>query len=132
MSQMDGRVPLYQDPKSPLPMGADAATNGSAAGIKMTEAQINDGNIIERQVQISNKTGLHARPAMQFVDIANKYASRITVCKSHQCVNAKSIMELLLLAAGAGTVLTIRAEGLDAAEAVDALIKLVESKFGED
>ncbi|MFA5863888.1 MAG: HPr family phosphocarrier protein [Phycisphaerae bacterium] len=88
--------------------------------------------MIVRQVEISNKMGLHARPAMQFVDLANKFTSQISVCKNTQCVNAKSIMELLLLAAGAGTVLSIKAEGSDADEAVEALIKLVDGKFGEE
>jgi len=87
---------------------------------------------VVRQVQIGNRTGLHARPAMQFVDLANKFASRIRVCKDQQSVNAKSIMELLLLAAAEGTVLTIQAEGPDAEEAADALVKLVRSKFEED
>jgi len=82
-------------------------------------------------VQVVNKMGLHARPAMQFVDLANKFTSNVRVCKDKQCVNAKSIMELLLLAAGEGTKLTIRADGPDADEAVDALKKLVEGKFDE-
>ncbi|NLE28579.1 MAG: HPr family phosphocarrier protein [Phycisphaerae bacterium] len=88
--------------------------------------------MISREVQISNKMGLHARPAMQFVDQANKFTSRITVCKNEQCVNAKSIMELLLLAATAGTKLVIQAQGDDALPAVETLVKLVESKFGEE
>jgi phosphocarrier protein len=88
--------------------------------------------MVTQEMKIVNKMGLHARPAMQFVDLANKFTSRITVCKKNQCVNAKSIMELLLLAAGFGTVLTVKAEGPDADKAVAALAKLVEGKFGED
>jgi len=110
----------------------ESEVNGSAADSKMTHVPANSDNTIVRQVQIINKMGLHARPAMQFVDLANKYTSRISVCRRNHCVNAKSIMELLLLAAGAGTELTIRAEGEDAGPAVDALVKLVEGKFGEE
>jgi len=90
-----------------------------------------DNQVVGR-VRIINKMGLHARPAMQMVDLSNKFSSRIRICKDRQCVNAKSIMELLLLAACDGTELTIQAEGPDAADAVDALTKLVESKFDEE
>jgi len=110
----------------------ESEVNETSTDLKMTQVPANRDNIIVRQVQIVNKMGLHARPAMQFVDLANKYTSRISVCKKNQCVNAKSIMELLLLAAGTGTVLTLRAEGEDAGEAVESLVKLVEGKFGED
>jgi phosphocarrier protein len=89
-------------------------------------------SVVIKDVRIINKMGLHARPAMQFVDQANKFTSRITVSKNNQSVNAKSIMELLLLAASNGTILTIRAEGSDAQRAVDALATLVEAKFGEE
>jgi len=88
-----------------------------------------DSTKVVREVQVRNKTGLHARPAMQFVDLANKYISRITVCKDQQRVNAKSIMELLLLAAGEGTKLTIQAEGPDARKAAEALARLIEDEF---
>ena len=96
--------------------------------------EINDRNepTVVGEVRVSNRMGLHARPAMQLVDLASKFASRVRVCKDRQCVNAKSIMELLLLAAAEGTTLTIQAEGPDAHEAVEALTKLVESKFDEE
>jgi len=87
---------------------------------------------IRQDVVIANRMGLHARPAMQFVDLANKFNSKITVCKGGQCVNGKSIMDMMLLAAGAGTTLTLVAEGADAAEAVKALKDLVDRKFDED
>lgn len=131
MSQVEDRVPRCRSETGPLPAPPDAETRELTATRKMANHERNN-DIIERQVQIANRMGLHARPAMQFVDVANKFACRITVSKNKQCVNAKSIMELLLLAAGAGTVLTIRAEGFDAPEAVEALVKLVESKFGEE
>jgi len=133
VSQVNGQLPLYRENDDmSWSVKADPAINECKANKKMTESPTNDGNMIVRQVEISNKMGLHARPAMQFVDLANKFTSQISVCKNTQCVNAKSIMELLLLAAGAGTVLSIKAEGSDADEAVEALIKLVDGKFGEE
>ncbi len=131
MSRIEGQVPLTNDDHVPWPARTAEESKDVITDKEMTNIQANS-HIITRDVQIINKMGLHARPAMQFVDLANKFTSRITVCKKKQCVNAKSIMELLLLAAGAGTTLTIRADGVDAAKAVDALVRLVESKFGEE
>ena len=88
--------------------------------------------ILKQEVQIANKMGLHARPAMQFVDLANKFASKITVSKGSQCVNGKSIMEMMLLAAGEGTKLLLAADGADAQGAIEALKELVDSKFDEE
>ena len=88
-----------------------------------------------REVTISNSLGLHARPAMQFVDIANQFSSRIMVQKhgfdTHE-VDGKSVMQMITLEACAGTRLDIRADGDDAEAAVEQLSALVESKFGED
>ncbi len=87
---------------------------------------------MDRQITIQNKLGLHARPAMQFVDIANQYQSAIKVCKGDQCVDGKSIMQMMMLAATAGTPLKIVADGDDAAKALDALEQLIMGKFGEE
>ena len=87
---------------------------------------------LKQEVRITNKMGLHARPAMQFVDLANKFASKITVSKGSQCVNGKSIMEMMLLAAGEGTKLLLAADGADAQGAIEALKELVDSKFDEE
>lgn len=87
------------------------------------------------KVIISNKLGLHARPAMMFVDTASKYQSGITVCRSDneaEKVDGKSIMQMMMLAATQGTELTITAEGDDACEAVGALIQLINSRFEEE
>jgi len=86
---------------------------------------------IEREVKIVNKYGLHARPAMQFVEIANKYSSKIEVSNGVLTVDAKSIMSVMRLAATMGTVLKIVADGQDADEAVGSLEKLVQDGFGE-
>ena len=87
---------------------------------------------MDRQVTIQNKLGLHARPAMQFVDIANQYQSGIKVCKGDQTVDGKSIMQMMMLAATAGTVLKIVADGEDALKALDALEQLINARFGEE
>ena len=87
---------------------------------------------VEVEVTISNVQGLHARPVMRFVDLAGQFTSRIKVCKGKQCVDAKSPMEMMLLEGTPGTVLKLIAEGADAAQAVEALAGLVNSKFGED
>ena len=85
----------------------------------------------ERSVQIVNKAGLHARPAAEIVKLAAKYASDITVSRDELEVNGKSIMGVMMLAAECGATLQLKAEGPDATEAIDALAKLIESKFGE-
>jgi phosphocarrier protein len=85
----------------------------------------------ERTVQIVNKAGLHARPAAEIVKLAAKYASDITVVREDLEVNGKSIMGVMMLAAECGSTLQLKAEGPDAAEALDALEKLIVSKFGE-
>jgi phosphocarrier protein HPr len=87
---------------------------------------------MDRQVTIQNKLGLHARPAMQFVDVANAFQSAVKVWKGDQMVDGKSIMQMMMLAATAGTPLKIVAEGDDAAGALDALEKLVNGRFGEE
>ena len=83
-------------------------------------------------VKILNRLGLHARPAMSVVDTASTYRSEIKISKGAQTVDAKSIMQLMMLAATKGTELTIKADGPDADEAVAALQSLINSKFDED
>jgi len=80
---------------------------------------------------VRSELGLHARPAGQFVALAARFASRISVGRGDEWVDGRSILSLLSLAASRGTVLRIRAEGPDAAEAVDALGRLLESTSGE-
>lgn len=88
-------------------------------------------SIAEQEVKIVNKYGLHARPAMQFVELANRYSSKIEVSNGSLTVDAKSIMSMMRLAATAGTVLRIVADGTDAGEAVAALVELVKDGFDE-
>ena len=88
-----------------------------------------------REIIVSNKLGLHARPAMQFVDLANQFKSDIRVTKFGDEpgeADGKSVMEMIILAATEGTPLRIDAEGEDAEVAVQKLAELFESKFGEE
>ncbi len=85
----------------------------------------------ERTVQIVNRNGLHARPAAEIVKLAAKYRSDITVARDDLEVNGKSIMGVMMLAAECGSTLSLRAEGPDAEEALDALATLIANKFGE-
>jgi len=90
---------------------------------------------IEKDITVVNKLGLHARPAMQFVDAANGFVSSITVAKGGADpyeVDGKSVMAMITLEAVEGTPLKIRAEGPDAAAAVETLAALFASKFGEE
>ena len=80
---------------------------------------------VEKEVEIINKYGLHARPAMELVELANRYGSKIEVSSGILTVDAKSIMSVMRLAATKGTVLKLMANGADADEAIDAMVKLV-------
>ena len=85
-----------------------------------------------REVQVCNARGLHARASAKFVKLASAYDAEITVSKDGQSVDARSIMGLMMLAAGPGCTLEISAEGPDAREAVDALSELVSGRFDEE
>jgi phosphocarrier protein HPr len=85
-----------------------------------------------RAVVVSNQLGLHARAAARFVHLATRFVSQIRVTRDSKVMDGKSIMGILLLAAARGTTITISAEGLDEADAVEALVRLVESGFGEE
>ena len=86
----------------------------------------------ETEFEIINSDGLHMRPAMRFVDIANRFDSDITVSNGETHVDGKSIMQVTMLAATFGTRLKIRAEGHDAVEALDALRELVADKLFDE
>jgi catabolite repression HPr-like protein len=84
--------------------------------------------MVEKQVEIKLKTGLQARPAALFVQEANRYSAEIFLEKDGKKVNAKSIMGLMSLAAGVGSVITLSANGSDEKEAVEGLAKFVENE----
>ncbi|HTP78652.1 MAG TPA: HPr family phosphocarrier protein [Rhizomicrobium sp.] len=82
--------------------------------------------------KITNKRGLHARASAKIVEAAARFQSVITVARDGQEVNARSIMGLMMLAASMGAEVLISAEGPDAAEALTAIVALIEAKFGEE
>ena len=90
--------------------------------------------VVTRDITVINARGLHARPAMQFVDVANQFSSAITVRRGGDEpteADGKSVMQMIILAATEGTPIRIDAEGEDAQQAVEKLVELFESKFGE-
>ena len=84
-----------------------------------------------RECVIRNRLGLHARAAAKFVHTATRFSSHIRVSRDGKTMDGKSIMGILLLAAGAGTSIVLAAEGADETAAVDTLCQLIESGFGE-
>jgi phosphotransferase system HPr (HPr) family protein len=91
-----------------------------------------DTTIARRQVEITNKLGLHMRPANKFVELALQYQSEIRVHYNGSEYNGKSILELTSLAAECGSQLEIEARGADAAAAIEALAELVKAQFHEE
>lgn len=88
---------------------------------------------VVREIPLANKYGLHARPASRLVGVANRYKSSITLSNGPgRGVNAKSIMEVLTLAASAGATLVVRAAGEDAEQAVAEIADLISGRFGEE
>lgn len=84
--------------------------------------------LVRKKIIIKNKQGLHARPAALFVQIANKFDSRITIKSSREEVNGKSIMGILMLGAEKDSCIIIEAEGIDAHAAIEELEKIVSSE----
>ncbi len=86
---------------------------------------------IEKEFEIRNRQGLHARPAALFVQTANQFESEIEIFKDDSVVSGKSIMGIMTLAAEAGSTVKIKVLGIDAEEAMKAIGKLFETNFGE-
>jgi phosphocarrier protein len=87
--------------------------------------------MISREFRISNRLGLHARPSAQLTQVAGKFTSEVYIAKNGRRVNAKSIMGVMMLAAGPGSTVTVDAEGPDEEQAMDAIGALIASRFGE-
>ena len=87
--------------------------------------------MIQREVEIRNRLGLHARAAARFVHAANRFGSRITLRREQRTMDGKSILGLLTLAAPRGSELRLVASGLDDEQALDVLARLVAERFGE-
>ena len=99
---------------------SDADPSGSAGN-----------STLVRHLIIRNKRGLHARAAAKLVTMAERFGAAVEVCKDGQDVSARSIMGLMMLGAGLGSTVELRAEGWDAKEAMDAIAGLIESGFDE-
>jgi phosphocarrier protein HPr len=94
--------------------------------------EANAQDALERIVEITNKKGLHARASAKFVQAVENFDAEVTVTRGSETVGGTSIMGLMMLAAGPGTSITIKARGKDATEAMNAICALVNSRFGED
>ncbi len=86
---------------------------------------------VRRTLRIVNKLGLHARAAAKLIELASGFESRISICSNGREANAKSIMRVMMLAASKGASVEVVAQGADAAEAVDAIERLVAERFDE-
>ena len=102
------------------PVKADGKTTPDEYGVPVV-----------REVEIVNKKGLHARASAKFVQVAEQFDAAITVTRGGESVGGTSIMGLMMLAAGPGTTITIKATGRQAQEAMDAVCALITSRFGE-
>ena len=87
--------------------------------------------MIQRETEIVNKLGLHARASAKLTQLAAQFASQVFIAKAARRVNAKSIMGVMMLAAGKGSKVTLETDGADETEAMDALLALIADKFGE-
>lgn len=87
--------------------------------------------MIQKEIEIINKLGLHARASAKLTQLAAKYKSEVWMSRNARRVNAKSIMGVMMLAAGKGSVVTLETDGADEQECLDALVALINDKFGE-
>jgi len=98
----------------------------------MSAKKASDAEFQTREITVVNKSGIHARPAAMFVKTANRFGSDIFVEKDGEKINGKSIMGLMMLAAGPGSKVTLHVKGADAAAAIAELEALVNRKFDEE
>ena len=89
-------------------------------------------NVVEATVEVRNRLGLHLRAASTLTETVNRFKSAVSLARGKNQVNARSVTGLMMLGAGIGTKLKLRAEGDDAREAVAAVKELFEARFGED
>src|SRR3954464_9600063 len=98
----------------------------------MSAARKTEGLKIRKDLTVQNKLGIHARPAALFVKTANKFDCDVFVEKDGETVNGKSIMGLMMLAAGPGSKIRVQADGADAANALNEIEALLKRKFDEE
>ena len=87
--------------------------------------------MIQQELEIINKLGLHARASAKFTQLASKFQSDVWLTRNARRINAKSIMGVMMLAAGKGAKVTLEADGSDEKNCIDALVALVNNRFGE-
>ncbi len=101
-------------------------------GLLSRKSENSQGSRASREITIQNRLGLHARPSAMFVKVCNRFKSEIWVEKDGEQVNGKSIMGLMMLAAGQGSKLKVTCEGVDAEKALEEIEALVARRFDED
>ena len=105
--------------------------NDSAdSAARLSDGQLPAGTVV-RTFVICNKKGLHARASAKFVQTVEKFEAEVRVTRGHETVGGTSIMGLMMLAAASGTSITVEATGREAAEVIEALATLIDSRFGE-
>ena len=87
--------------------------------------------MIKQEVEIINKLGLHARASTKLTQTASQFSSEVWIDRNGRRVNAKSIMGVMMLAAGKGSIVTLEADGKDEQQAIEALVTLINDRFGE-
>ncbi|WP_136413663.1 MULTISPECIES: HPr family phosphocarrier protein [Oxalobacteraceae] len=87
--------------------------------------------MIQQEIEITNKLGLHARASAKLTQLAAKFQSEVWLTRNARRVNAKSIMGVMMLAAGKGATVTLETEGADEKACFDAIVELIQNKFGE-
>ena len=123
---------MIERPADPRPADPAEVENHSTAPSSADPAQPDSAApVLSRIVAVCNKRGLHARAAARFVTMAERFGASVDVLRDGQTVSARSIMGLMMLGAGRGAEIELRAEGWDAKEALDALAALVEAGFDE-
>ena len=103
-----------------------------AANQHMSAKKATDAEFLTKELVVLNKAGIHARPAAMFVKTANRFACEIFVEKDGEKINGKSIMGLMMLAAGPGSKVTLYVKGADAATAIAEIEALIQRKFDEE
>jgi phosphocarrier protein len=110
---------------------AAAPRNGFPFYLANFNTSASDQHMLQQETTIVNKLGLHARASAKLTQLAANFQAEIWMSRNGRRINAKSIMGVMMLAAGIGSTVTIETEGADEKEAMDALLQLIADKFGE-
>jgi phosphocarrier protein HPr len=129
--ERDRRCGTVTVPRRQISLAKQRPVHNTPAPMSGGKATTVKPGTLQRELVVSNVKGIHARPAALFVKTANKFDAQVFVEKDGETVNGKSIMGLMMLAAGPGSRIRLTAEGGDATAALDELEKLLATKFGE-